>query len=75
MTFSHGTIAQRAQKIWDQAGRPSGRDTEFWLEAESQLRFEHAAAAKVAAPTRPEAPAEAVAPARRATKRPARRKV
>ena len=30
-------VAQRAQEIWHQSGSPSGRDTEFWLEAERQL--------------------------------------
>jgi hypothetical protein len=31
-------ITQRAQEIWDQNGRPSGRDLEFWLQAESEIR-------------------------------------
>jgi hypothetical protein len=31
-------ITQRAQEIWEQHGRPSGRDLEFWLQAESEIR-------------------------------------
>lgn len=30
-------ISQRAQKLWQDYGRPEGRDTEIWLEAERQL--------------------------------------
>ena len=28
----------RAHKLWQEAGRPEGRDLEFWLQAERQLR-------------------------------------
>ena len=28
----------RARELWDQNGRPSGRDEEFWLQAESEIR-------------------------------------
>lgn len=31
-------ITVRAREIWDQNGRPAGRDMEFWLEAESEVR-------------------------------------
>ncbi len=31
-------IAQRAQALWEQAGRPEGRALEHWLEAERQLQ-------------------------------------
>jgi DUF2934 family protein len=31
-------IRTRAYQLWEQAGRPSGRDWEFWLEAERQIR-------------------------------------
>ena len=31
-------IAARAHTLWDQAGRPQGRDVEYWLQAESQLK-------------------------------------
>ena len=28
----------RARELWEQNGRPSGRDQEFWLQAESEIR-------------------------------------
>jgi len=31
-------IASRAYTLWEQAGRPQGRDLEHWLQAESQLK-------------------------------------
>jgi Protein of unknown function (DUF2934) len=31
-------IAARARDLWDQNGRPEGRDLEFWLQAESEIR-------------------------------------
>ena len=31
-------IRARAHDLWVQHGRPSGRDLEFWLQAESELR-------------------------------------
>ena len=34
---SHDEIARRAQAIYEQSGRQSGRDLENWLEAENQL--------------------------------------
>lgn len=33
----HDTIAARAQQIWEEQGRPSGRDVEFWLKAELEV--------------------------------------
>lgn len=35
-------IARRAYENWEKAGRPSGRDRQFWAEAETQLRTEQA---------------------------------
>jgi hypothetical protein len=35
-----GAISVRAYHLWEQAGRPQGRDREFWMEAEIQLRAE-----------------------------------
>src|SRR5215468_10290365 len=32
-------ISERAYQLWEQAGRPSGRDLEFWARAEAELRF------------------------------------
>lgn len=31
------SISQRARELWERYGRPEGRDTEIWLEAERQL--------------------------------------
>lgn len=31
-------IAACAYTLWDQSGRPHGRDMEFWLKAEQQLK-------------------------------------
>jgi len=33
-------ITQRAHLIWEQEGRPEGRDSEHWLKAEAQLQQE-----------------------------------
>ncbi|MCK1481002.1 DUF2934 domain-containing protein [Bradyrhizobium sp. 197] len=33
-------IERRAYKLWEQAGMPKGRDQEFHLEAERQLKGE-----------------------------------
>jgi len=40
----HETIAQRAYLRWEEAGHPSGRETEYWLQAEREL---HAAPEKL----------------------------
>ena len=34
---NHEEISLRAEKIWQDYGRPAGRDNEIWLEAERQL--------------------------------------
>ena len=31
-------IRMRAHQLWEQHGRPVGRDEEFWLQAERELR-------------------------------------
>lgn len=31
-------ITAPARDIWEQSGRPSGRDVEFWLQAEFEIR-------------------------------------
>jgi Protein of unknown function (DUF2934) len=33
-------VRARAYELWEQAGRPAGRDLEFWLEAERQVEDE-----------------------------------
>jgi hypothetical protein len=35
-------IRARAYELWEKAAKPSGRDVEFWLEAERQLENEKA---------------------------------
>ena len=35
-----GQVRARAYELWEQAGRPTGRELEFWLEAERQLEDE-----------------------------------
>ncbi len=36
----HEEIAGRAAQIWEQEGRPSGKDVEIWLRAEAELKQE-----------------------------------
>lgn len=36
-TPPHDKIAERAYQLWQQAFCPSGRDEEFWFQAEAQL--------------------------------------
>ena len=31
-------VRRRAREIWEENGRPSGRDEEFWLQAEREFR-------------------------------------
>jgi hypothetical protein len=31
-------IRTRAHQLWERAGRPEGREQDFWLEAERELR-------------------------------------
>lgn len=31
-------IRERAHDLWEQAGKPDGREEHFWLEAERQIR-------------------------------------
>lgn len=39
-TPEHAQIAARARQLWQLNGSPAGRDTEFWLDAESELSKE-----------------------------------
>lgn len=47
-------IVERAAKLWADAGSPSGRDEEFWLEAEKQITQEQAAKAEPPTATKEE---------------------
>jgi hypothetical protein len=63
VTLNEASIGRLAYQLWENAGRPAGRDLEFWLAAEAQAR---AAAAQPIAPERAEAspvkPSKAKAP-------------
>jgi hypothetical protein len=37
-TNQHENIARRAYQLWEEQGRPDGRDLEFWLQAEAEQR-------------------------------------
>jgi hypothetical protein len=37
-TPSENRIRKRAREIWEENGRPAGRDEEFWLQAEREFR-------------------------------------
>lgn len=56
---THEEISHRAQELWENYGRPSGRDEEIWLEAERALQMTPPDAAQAAPATAPldEAPA------------------
>jgi hypothetical protein len=50
-------IRLAAYQMWEKAGRPAGRDLQFWLDAEAQLRTAtKAASAKPLPPVSPVAP-------------------
>jgi Protein of unknown function (DUF2934) len=34
---SEDQIRRHAHQLWERAGRPEGRETEFWLAAEAEL--------------------------------------
>jgi hypothetical protein len=40
-------IRNRAREIWEENGKPAGRDVEFWLQAESEFRDAQALAKQV----------------------------
>ena len=54
---SHDEIARRAYAIFEQQGRPEGREMEHWLEAEAQLtrgsQNQDKTTTTASAPTRP----------------------
>jgi hypothetical protein len=39
---SEDQIRTRAHQLWEAAGKPEGRDQEFWIEAERQLTKDEA---------------------------------
>jgi len=32
-------ITERARQLWEEDGRPEGRDLQYWLKAEEELGF------------------------------------
>jgi hypothetical protein len=40
-------IRARAREIWEESGRPSGRDEEFWFQAEREFREAEALAEQI----------------------------
>jgi len=38
VSANESNISRIAYKLWESAGRPAGRDLEFWLAAETQVR-------------------------------------
>jgi hypothetical protein len=45
---AHEEIVARAQRLWDLAGNPAGRDLEFWQAAEAELEHERGEAGRTA---------------------------
>jgi hypothetical protein len=41
MTDREHLVRERAEKLWEEAGRPTGRDEEFWHQAEAELDAEN----------------------------------
>lgn len=37
-TADQASVSRVAYELWENAGRPAGRDLEFWLAAEAKLR-------------------------------------
>ncbi len=35
---SDAAVRERAYLLWEKAGKPSGRDAEFWLQAKKELK-------------------------------------
>jgi hypothetical protein len=40
MMVEEQKLRERAHKLWEAAGKPSGKEDHFWLEAERQLAEE-----------------------------------
>jgi hypothetical protein len=57
----HEAVAQRAKQIWEIEGRQAGRDLEYWLRAERELKA-RPQAAPAAATRLPEASRQSKGP-------------
>lgn len=62
MAVDRANLSRLAYQLWENAGRPVGRDLEFWLAAEAQVQ-----ATKQAAVTSDFAPASPATPAKEQT--------
>lgn len=58
---THEETSRRAQELWENYGRPSGRDEEIWLEAERALQTTPPEAAQTAPAAAPLDEAQAAA--------------
>jgi hypothetical protein len=61
----HEEVVVRAREFWQKAGSPAGRDLEFWLAAEHDLRLERENVKDAVAPVAPagSSPGETAGPA------------
>jgi hypothetical protein len=39
-TSNYDKVSQRAYQLWDNSGRPQGKETEHWLQAEKEIQRE-----------------------------------
>jgi hypothetical protein len=53
-------ITERARQLWEEDGRPVGRDMEYWLQAENELAPHSVAGEEDPADAGDEAPMEAL---------------
>ena len=53
VTTNETSVSRLAYQLWETAGRPSGRDLEFWLAAEAKLRAARQPALSTAAALTP----------------------
>ena len=67
---SNSAVKDLAYRLWEDAGKPDGRDMDFWLEAERQA----GGAAKPKAAAKAKAPAKAAAKPKAPAKAPAKPK-
>jgi len=58
--MSQSAVKDLAYRLWEEAGKPDGRDQDFWLQAEAKL----ASPAKPKTPAKPKAAVIPKAPAK-----------
>ena len=62
ITRNEADIALRAYQIWEEEGKPDGKDFEHWLKAEAEVATPRKAAAKKPAAKKPAAKKTAAKP-------------